>query len=104
MNREQILCRRVRLLTGLFIVGLILSGATAIPLVDETRLLVRILGADHGSTGWVAGNGTHVLGALEGAGCGAVLLAQAALELRDGFVFVLLHSNRAAAGRAAQTR
>jgi hypothetical protein len=29
MNREQILRRRIKLLTGLFIVGLILSGATA---------------------------------------------------------------------------
>lgn len=31
------------------------------------------------------------MGALEGAGRRAVFLAQAALELRDGFVFVLLH-------------
>jgi hypothetical protein len=53
MNREQLLRRRIRLLTWLFIAGLVLSGATAIPLVTETRLLVRILGADHGSTGWV---------------------------------------------------
>jgi hypothetical protein len=36
-----------------FIVGLVISGATAIPLAEETRLLVRILGADHESTGWM---------------------------------------------------
>jgi hypothetical protein len=53
MNREQTLRRRINLLTWLFIAGLVLSGATAIPLVDETRLLVRILGADHGTVGWV---------------------------------------------------
>ena len=52
MNREQTLRRRIKLLTWLFIAGLVLSGATAIPLVDETRLLVRILGADHGTVGW----------------------------------------------------
>jgi hypothetical protein len=54
MNREQALRRRIKLLTWLFIAGLVLSGATAIPLVDETRLLVRILGANHETTGWVS--------------------------------------------------
>jgi len=44
---------RTKLLTWLFIVGLVISGATAIPLVGEVKLLVRVLGADHGSTGWV---------------------------------------------------
>ncbi len=34
MNREQILGRRIRQLTWLFVVGLFLSGATAIPLLD----------------------------------------------------------------------
>ncbi len=53
MKRQQTLRRWIRLLTVLFIVGLFLSGATAIPLVDEVRLLVRIFGADHGSTGCV---------------------------------------------------
>lgn len=52
MNRPQQLGRRIQLLTWLFIAGLVVSGATAIPLVEETRLLVRALGADHGSTGW----------------------------------------------------
>lgn len=54
MNREQILRRRIKLLTWLFIIGLFLSGVTAIPLGEETRLLVRVLGANHSSTGWVA--------------------------------------------------
>src|ERR1035441_9617151 len=44
-----------------------------------------------GISGRVLGNRAHVLGALEGAGVGAVLLAQAALELSDGFVFVFFH-------------
>jgi len=52
MNRELLLRRRIKWLTWLFIIGLFLSGATAIPLVEELRILVRILGADHGSTGW----------------------------------------------------
>lgn len=53
MNHEQILRGRIRWLTWLFIVGLVLSGATAIPLPKEVQWLVRILGADHGSTGGV---------------------------------------------------
>ena len=46
MNRELILRRRVKWLTGLFIVGLVLSGATAIPLPGEVNLLVNFLGPD----------------------------------------------------------
>jgi len=37
---------RIRLLILLFIVGLIISGATAIPLETELKLLVQIAGAD----------------------------------------------------------
>jgi len=44
MNRELTLRRRIKLLTWLFIVGLILSGATAIPLPGEVNLLVNFLG------------------------------------------------------------
>ena len=44
MNREPHLRRRVRLLTGLFILGLVVSGATAIPLPGELNLLVHFLG------------------------------------------------------------
>jgi hypothetical protein len=45
MSREQALCRRIKLLTWLFIVGLVLSGATAIPLLGELNLLVNFCGA-----------------------------------------------------------
>ena len=50
MSREQILRRRIKLLTWLFIVGLFVSGATAIPLLGELNLLVNFLGANHGSS------------------------------------------------------
>ncbi|HTV43508.1 MAG TPA: hypothetical protein VMF08_23295 [Candidatus Sulfotelmatobacter sp.] len=41
MNREEILRRRIKLLTSFFILGLFLSGATAIPLRIETDWLTR---------------------------------------------------------------
>lgn len=44
MNREQTL-KRIKLLTGLFIAGLFLSGATAIPLQSELDAVARCLGA-----------------------------------------------------------
>ena len=44
MNRESILRQRIKLLTWLFIVGLVLSGATAIPLLGELNLLVNFCG------------------------------------------------------------
>ena len=46
MNRELILRRRIKWLTGLFVLGLVLSGATAIPLPAEVNLLVNLLGPD----------------------------------------------------------
>jgi hypothetical protein len=52
MNREQILLRRIRGLTWLFIIGLILSGATAIPLPAEVNLLAKFLGTDGSSSEW----------------------------------------------------
>lgn len=45
MNREQTLRRRIRLLTWLFIVGLVISGATAILLRTEVDWLVELTGA-----------------------------------------------------------
>ena len=45
VNREQILRRRIRALAWLFIIGLILAGATAIPLPAEVDWLVKITGA-----------------------------------------------------------
>jgi hypothetical protein len=53
VNRESILRRRINWLVWLFMFGLIVSGATVIPLVAETKWLVRILGANHGSVGWI---------------------------------------------------
>jgi hypothetical protein len=51
MNREQILRRRIKLLTWLFIVGLVLSGATAIPLAGELNLLVNFFGTKSEASG-----------------------------------------------------
>lgn len=50
MNRELILLRRIKLLTWLFIVGLFLSGATAIPLQSELNLLTNLFGSNNGSS------------------------------------------------------
>jgi hypothetical protein len=46
MNREQVLRRRIKLLTWLFIVGLVVSGVTAIPLQSELNLLVNFFGSN----------------------------------------------------------
>ena len=43
MNRELTLHRRIKLLTWLFIIGLVLSGATAIPLQSEANRLANFL-------------------------------------------------------------
>jgi hypothetical protein len=45
MDREKLLRRRIRVLTGLFIIGLVFSGATAIPLESEVDRLVQMTGA-----------------------------------------------------------
>jgi hypothetical protein len=45
MNREQKVRSRIRLLTWVFIIGLFLSGATAIPLLPEVSWLADHLGA-----------------------------------------------------------
>jgi hypothetical protein len=41
MNREQLLRQRLRLFTWLFIIGRVLTGATAIPLVSEVDWLAK---------------------------------------------------------------
>lgn len=46
MNREQTLHRRIKQLTRLFILGLVLSGATAISLPGELNLLANFYGAN----------------------------------------------------------
>jgi hypothetical protein len=50
MNRQRILRRRIRWLTGLVIAGLILSGATAIPLSGEVGWLARASGSNPDGT------------------------------------------------------
>jgi len=45
MNPKQILLRKIRWLTWLFILGLVLSGVTALPLPAEVNWLARITGA-----------------------------------------------------------
>jgi hypothetical protein len=52
------LLKRIRLLLLLFLVGLVVSGATAIPLETELKLLARIVGDSAGAprsgfAGWV---------------------------------------------------
>jgi hypothetical protein len=46
MNREQILRRRIQWWTWFFIVGLVISGVTAIPLVTELEWLTRWFGLE----------------------------------------------------------
>ena len=46
MNREPTLRRRIKWLTWFFIVGLFLSGVTAIPLQGELDLLVNFFGSN----------------------------------------------------------
>jgi hypothetical protein len=51
MNREKILRARINCLTWVFIIGLVLSGATAIPLKLELELTARFLGVADKSSG-----------------------------------------------------
>ncbi|HEX4351165.1 MAG TPA: hypothetical protein VH251_12295, partial [Verrucomicrobiae bacterium] len=46
MNRTEILRCRIKLLTWLFIIGLVLSGVTAIPLQGEVNLLAQSFGTN----------------------------------------------------------
>jgi hypothetical protein len=45
-SREQVLLRRIKLLTWVFILGLVIGGATAIPLKTELELSVKLLGVE----------------------------------------------------------
>lgn len=49
-DREIILRRRIKSLTWVFIVGLVVAGATAIPLKWELDLLAKLSGADANAT------------------------------------------------------
>ena len=54
MMREQQLIRRIRWTTAFFIVALVLSGLTAIPLETELAMLERWIGPDSdGLGGWI---------------------------------------------------
>lgn len=58
-DRETNLLRRIRMTTWVFIIGLVLSGATAIPLASELDLLVKLFptasapAGDPGFAGWI---------------------------------------------------
>jgi hypothetical protein len=60
MSPAPILPRRIKALTWFFIVGLMLSGATAIPLLPELDWLVKLTGAESAAAagsdapGWAA--------------------------------------------------
>jgi len=45
MSEGKFLLKRVHILLLIFIIGLVVSGATAIPLETEVNLLARITGA-----------------------------------------------------------
>ena len=71
MERTEILRRRISRLTWLTIIGLVLAGATALPLESELSWLVRTTGAEQmvgvpassDSPGWAV-RSVHVLEAL----------------------------------------
>lgn len=66
MNREKILRRRITLLTWLFILGLMISGVTAIPLKWELDLLANWFGlAGQTSTAATSELGRWLLAAQE---------------------------------------
>jgi len=52
--RDQVLLRRVKLLTWLFMVALVISGATAIPLRPELEGFAKVLGVANQSSAEVA--------------------------------------------------
>ncbi len=57
MNRSEVLLRRIRVLLFVVIAGLFISGATAIPLETELRVLARFISADSADSGfgiWIA--------------------------------------------------
>jgi len=67
MNREIVLRRRIKLLTWVFIIGLAVSGATAIPLEPELNFAAKALGvADKSSAEVASGLGHWILRVREG--------------------------------------
>src|SRR5439155_17561124 len=49
MNQTSLL-KRIRFVTWLFIIGLVISGATALPVVSEVDVLARVVGAGEPSS------------------------------------------------------
>ncbi len=67
MNREKILRRRVRLLTWIFIIALVVAGATAIPLEWELDKAAGVLGVGNKSSAEIQqGLGHWILKVREG--------------------------------------
>lgn len=67
MDRESVLRKRIKILTWIFILGLVISGATAIPLQAELELLAKTLGvADKSSAEVTAGLAHWILVVREG--------------------------------------
>ncbi len=52
MDKRILFTRRIRLLLLVFIVGLAISGMTAIPLETELRFLTRGTGSESGASHW----------------------------------------------------
>lgn len=52
-DRRAALLRRIRLLLAIFIAGLVVGGATAIPLEWELRVLTRWIGSDTSVGAWI---------------------------------------------------
>lgn len=59
MNREVVLRRRIKWLTWFFIFGLVISGATAIPLEWEMDIFAKILGAENQTSAQTRPGFTH---------------------------------------------
>jgi hypothetical protein len=66
MNRQTCLQKRIQLLTWVFIIGLVVSGATAIPLLKEMDLLAQWLGVADKSSDAVTGFAHWILKVREG--------------------------------------
>lgn len=52
MDSRFVIARRIRILLWVFIVGLVVSGATAIPLETELKLLTCRVGGESGAAQW----------------------------------------------------
>ena len=52
MDSRALAVRRIRALLLIFIVGLVVSGATAIPLETELRFLTHLIGSESGTSHW----------------------------------------------------